>query len=541
MIFVIMPTWLHHTFQMRTLDTFYDPGPLWKDYIIFGMLAGSELSLSSIAYALPLPSWISSIHLFVYIFCTYTCLTLLYLYGYKQSIWMYVASPIIAPGSAVYAAIYLILEGERVGTVCSDPTVIQLVCPWNPYALRQCCVNGGWQCYSKKASNELLHIYWSLIFLKPLYIILIVIMQKWNSITQLILIGERRRRKKNISELEEFLKHEVVMAEGKDETLLREAAIFAKVQIDRFLRTGSVVFKDACIKVHCSQPTTLNLVIDPGSCFGILGLAGVGKSTLLKVIRGELKLEYGTVYVNGAPKTDPAKIGYFSKQIEVPQEMQLIELLLTHAELHRMPYAFRQNSVEALATIFGVADRLRSTMSTLTKGERRLVAVMSAFVGKPPIVLLDEPTAEVDLQTKEVIWKAISNIRGYCTIIIATNTLDDFEHFSFDKTIVMADLDVKMILKFKELEARVCRGYSITIKVHHLSITDSRRREYGFEVERRERMRMRDLIKPIRNWVHHRLPKAVPVVDAGRGVIHVTQGPVRMLKAGIPGHLIQEP
>lgn len=56
---------------------------------------------------------------------------------------------------AVYAAIYLILEGERVGTVCSDPTVIQLVCPWNPYALRQCCVNGGWQCYSKKASNEL--------------------------------------------------------------------------------------------------------------------------------------------------------------------------------------------------------------------------------------------------------------------------------------------------------------------------------------------------------------------------------------------------
>lgn len=99
MIFVIMPTWLHHTFQMRTLDTFYDPGPLWKDYIIFGMLAGSELSLSSIAYALPLPSWISSIHLFVYIFCTYTCLTLLYLYGYKQSIWMYVASPIIAPGS----------------------------------------------------------------------------------------------------------------------------------------------------------------------------------------------------------------------------------------------------------------------------------------------------------------------------------------------------------------------------------------------------------------------------------------------------------
>ncbi|XP_022694888.1 retinal-specific ATP-binding cassette transporter-like [Varroa jacobsoni] len=274
--------------------------------------------------------------------------------------------------------------------------------------------------------------------------------------------------------------------------------------------------------------------------------------------------------------------------------MQLIELLLTHAELHRMPYAFRQNSVEALATIFGVADRLRSTMSTLTKGERRLVAVMSAFVGKPPIVLLDEPTAEIDLQTKEVIWKAISNIRGYCTIIIATNTLDDFEHFSFDKTIVMADLDVKMILKFKELEARVCRGYSITIKVHHLSITDSRRREYGFEVERRERMRMRDLIKPIRNWVHHRLPKAVPVVDAGavlelhiiddsvamselfslrnfickqfnyinefriahlsnhdklrhivaragRGVLHVTQGPVRMLKAGIPGHLIQEP
>lgn len=53
-------------------------------------------------------------------------------------------------------------------------------------------------------------------------------------------------------------------------------------------------------------------------------------------------------------------------------------------------------------------------MASLSEGQRRLVSVMSAFVGKPSVVLLDEPTADVDMPTKEIIWKAISNLKGHC-------------------------------------------------------------------------------------------------------------------------------
>lgn len=55
-------------------------------------------------------------------------------------------------------------------------------------------------------------------------------------------------------------------------------------------------------------------------------------------------------------------------------------------------------------------------------------------------------------------------------MIIATDTLDDFERCSFEKTVLMADSQVKVVFRLKELEAHICRGYSIIVKVHHLAL-----------------------------------------------------------------------
>lgn len=190
-------------------------------------------------------------------------------------------------------------------------------------------------------------------------VVIIVIACHWRNLRQLW-PASQRQRSEAISDMKEMSKHNIAMSKSLvDETVLREMAIFAKGSFTRHLREGSIVFKDACLDLRHVKRPMLNLVIEPNTCCGILGLAGAGKSAILKIIRGEWKLDYGEVYVNGVLNCHPSKIGYFSKSIELPYVLQVIELLLIHAELRKVPLNYRRGAVETLAAIFGVNEFLR--------------------------------------------------------------------------------------------------------------------------------------------------------------------------------------
>lgn len=202
-------------------------------------------------------------------------------------------------------------------------------------------------------------LYWILLDSGLMDIIVIILACQWRNV-RYFLPGSRRKRSEAIADIKEFTKHNVSMSKiFMDETVLREMAIFSKGTFSRHLREGSVVFKDACLDLQHVKRPVLNLVIEPNTCCGILGLAAAGKSAVLKIIRGELKLDYGEVYVNGVLNCHPSKIGYFSKSIELPFVLQVIEVMLIHAELRKVPLNYRRGAVETLAAIFGVNEFLR--------------------------------------------------------------------------------------------------------------------------------------------------------------------------------------
>lgn len=156
----------------------------------------------------------------------------------------------------------------------------------------------------------------------------------------------------------ETLSSELVLTKHNlHETLLRENAQLKKGVFERLLKSGSIVMKDACLEAD-SAKRPINLVIQPNSCCGVLGLSRSGKSTFLKIIRGERKVQLGEVHVNGLLNCDPSRVGYYSKAIELPEVLQPIEIFLVQATIRKQPYAPRKQAVLALAAIFGLVDKL---------------------------------------------------------------------------------------------------------------------------------------------------------------------------------------
>lgn len=201
--------------------------------------------------------------------------------------------------------------------------------------------------------------YWILIYKIVMDILVIIVASHWRTLRNLW-PTKSRQRTEAINDIKAKAQHDWVLSKSlADETVLREMAIFAKGPIERHLREGSIVLKDACINVQHSNQSMMNFVIDPNSCCGILGLAGSGKSAIMKIIRGEWKLDYGDVYVNGVSGCHPSEIGYFSKSINLPHVLQVSEILLIHAELRKVPLNFRRGAVETLAAIFGMNEFLR--------------------------------------------------------------------------------------------------------------------------------------------------------------------------------------
>ncbi|OQR77495.1 ABC transporter, partial [Tropilaelaps mercedesae] len=479
MLFLVLPAWLGFTIRQHAAGAPYQLVNLYGPYLIFIMLASSAFTLSSIAIGILLPKWVSFLHIFIILFCANVCHIAPYLYRVSLTpIVQRVASAII-PSCAIYDVIHTLEQQQLFEAICLDPIVKTVLCPWNPYGMRPCCEEESLHITFPESLLDptgLYYLYCIILDRKLLDVLIIIVANKWRTICYMW-PPMKRRINKATKELQEYKKHNIIMTrKNVDKTILRETAVFTKGSLDRFLREGSVVFKDACLDIRYSKRPLLNLVIEPRSCFGILGLRGAGKSCVLKIIRGELNLDFGEVYVNGVLKCHPSKIGYFSKSIELPLMLQSIELLLIHAELRKVPCPIRHETVVTLASIFGLSNSLR-------------------------------------------------------TIIIATDTLDDFEHFAFDKTLLMVNGKVTMILNSKQLEAHMWRGYSITIKVNYLLATDdlSGNRSISTASERRQQLRMRDLMKPIRDWMQHKLSKAVPVVDAGAVLeLHIVDDSVAM-------------
>lgn len=181
----------------------------------------------------------------------------------------------------------------------------------------------------------------------------------------------------------------------------------------------------------CVALNDVTLKIPKGSIYGLLGPNGAGKSTLISILAGLIIRSAGSVKIWGIdtlvdPRNAKEAIGVVPQEINYDPFFTPEKLLDIQAGLYGVP-ARERRTAELLALV-GLKDQAKSYTRALSGGMKRRLMVAKAMVHSPPILVLDEPTAGVDVELRQQMWQNVRDLnRRGVTILLTTHYLQEAE------------------------------------------------------------------------------------------------------------------
>lgn len=178
----------------------------------------------------------------------------------------------------------------------------------------------------------------------------------------------------------------------------------------------------------------VRLVVTPGTLFGLLGPNGGGKTTLFRILATLMPPTAGTAAVFGfdtvaAPEAVRRRLGVVFQQPALDAELTVLENLRFHAAFYGLRGAEREARIDTLLARFGLAERARSRVGTLSGGLQRRADLARGLLHAPPLLLLDEPTTGLDPAARRAFWEVLDDLRRTegITFVVATHLLEEAE------------------------------------------------------------------------------------------------------------------
>ncbi|MDA0763478.1 MAG: ABC transporter ATP-binding protein [Proteobacteria bacterium] len=176
----------------------------------------------------------------------------------------------------------------------------------------------------------------------------------------------------------------------------------------------------------------ISLTVKVGSIFGLLGPNGAGKSTLINIISGTVFKTSGNVLIWGIDidkkrKQSKLAVGVVPQELNIDAFFTPNELLNLHSGMFNVPKIARKT--DELLRLMDLSDKAQSYSRKLSGGMRRRLLVAKAMVHTPPILILDEPTAGVDVELRQKLWNHFKELNKLgITIILTTHYLEEAEN-----------------------------------------------------------------------------------------------------------------
>jgi ABC-2 type transport system ATP-binding protein len=257
----------------------------------------------------------------------------------------------------------------------------------------------------------------------------------------------------------------------------------------------------------------VSFAIQQGEFFGLLGPNGAGKTTLISVLAGLTRATEGRVTVMGHDVVADYVAARKSLGI-VPQEL-VFDPFFTVRECLRIQggyFGIHHNDdwIDELLAGLGLADKAQANMRQLSGGMKRRVLVAQALVHKPPVIVLDEPTAGVDVELRQTLWGFIArlNKQGH-TVLLTTHYLEEAEALcgriamlkqgrvvALDKTSALLAGTASTMLRFKTddvLPADVAANARVTGRIAQVRAHDVHEVETLLARLRQAKVRVEDL------------------------------------------------
>jgi len=238
--------------------------------------------------------------------------------------------------------------------------------------------------------------------------------------------------------------------------------------------------------------------IERGEFFGLLGPNGAGKTTLISILAGLVRASGGKVAVMGHDVVDDYTAARKALGI-VPQELVFDPFFSVREALRIQSgyFGVKNNDawIDELLAHLGLADKADANMRQLSGGMKRRVLVAQALVHRPPVIVLDEPTAGVDVELRQTLWQFIAGLnREGHTVLLTTHYLEEAEALcgriamlkagrvvALDKTSALLAGTASTMLRFKTdqalppavaAQARVT-GRIVQLKAHDATEVES--------------------------------------------------------------------
>jgi ABC-2 type transport system ATP-binding protein len=172
----------------------------------------------------------------------------------------------------------------------------------------------------------------------------------------------------------------------------------------------------------------LDLVIEPGEAFGLLGANGAGKTTFIRLVTGFLIASAGSLTVDGlSPARDfkavRRRLGYVAETSRIYPDLRVRAFLRFAGGARHLGGEALRDAVDELLARFDlveVADRL---IGNLSKGFQQRISLAQGFLGDPPLVIVDEPTIGLDPVQQQEVRELLRALRGRRTLILCTHDL----------------------------------------------------------------------------------------------------------------------
>ena len=182
----------------------------------------------------------------------------------------------------------------------------------------------------------------------------------------------------------------------------------------------------------------LNLEINKGELFGFIGMSGSGKTTILNTLIGFLEPEEGDILFHGSgnsyksvfknSKEVRRKFGFATQIASFYPKLTIEENLFHFGSLYNLPKKIKKNNVDNLLRLIGLESEKKQLAQSLSGGMEKRLGIACSLIHNPEVLILDEPTANLDPVLRESTWKLIKDINKMgTTIIVASHLLEELE------------------------------------------------------------------------------------------------------------------
>lgn len=187
----------------------------------------------------------------------------------------------------------------------------------------------------------------------------------------------------------------------------------------------------------------LNLTIEQGELFALLGINGAGKTTTIKMLSCLIKPTSGNAVLLGDsvrehPQAVKEKINISPQETAVAANLSVIENLELTAGIYGQDIKTAKEMTEEMVSQFGLDGVRNKKAKQLSGGMQRRLSIAMALISNPQVLFLDEPTLGLDVLARRELWASIQALKGKVTIVLTTHYLEEVEALS-DRIGIMAN------------------------------------------------------------------------------------------------------